>query len=138
MRPQLEKDGFRLDVHLPDAPVTLTADADALSQVLLNLLTNAGKYGGAEDRREITVALHNGDGRVRLSVADRGPGVPRGHERRIFEKFQRAHNTLASGTAGSGLGLTIARRLVEAHGGTLEYTARDGGGAEVTVTLDAA
>jgi two-component system sensor histidine kinase KdpD len=68
-------------------------------------------------------------------VADRGPGVPRGQERRIFEKFQRAHNSLASGTAGSGLGLTIARTLVEAHGGTLEYSSRDGGGAVFTVKL---
>jgi signal transduction histidine kinase len=77
------------------------------------------------------------DRRAILSVADRGPGIPRGHERRVFEKFQRAHNTLASGTAGSGLGLTIARRLAEAHKGSLDYSARTGGGAEFTVTLNA-
>ncbi len=138
MRPQLEKDGFTIDLTLPADAITIRADADALSQVLLNLLGNTAKYGHSPDGpREVTVAL-SAAGNVRLTVADRGPGVPRGHERRIFEKFQRAHDTLASGTAGSGLGLTIARRLVEAHGGTLEYAAREGGGAEFTITLTVA
>ena len=137
MRPQLEKDGFTIHLTLPENPVAIRADADALSQVLLNLLGNAAKYGHTPDGpREIAIALTAAE-KVRLSVADRGNGVPRGHERRIFEKFQRAHDTLASGTAGSGLGLTIARRLVEAHGGTLDYTPRDGGGAEFTITLTA-
>ena len=100
-----------------------------------SLLGNAANYGHAPGGpREVTVTLTAG-ANIRLTVADRGPGVPRGHERRIFEKFQRAHDTLASGTAGSGLGLTIARRLVTAHGGTLEYTAREGGGAEFVITL---
>lgn len=138
MRPPLERDGFSIHLVLPEEPVLLPADCDALSQVLLNLLGNAGKYGhlNGDGPREITVTLTPG-ARVRLSVADRGPGVPRGQERRIFEKFQRAHDTLASGTAGSGLGLTIARTLVEAHGGTLEYMPREGGGAEFVVTLSA-
>jgi signal transduction histidine kinase len=136
MRPPLEKEGFTVEVQLPDDPVILHGDRDALSQVLLNLLSNAGKYGVAPDRpHQITVSLASGNGHARLTVADRGAGVPRGHERRIFEKFQRAHNSLASGTAGNGLGLTIARRLVEAHGGTLEYAPRDGGGAAFTVEL---
>jgi signal transduction histidine kinase len=138
MRPQLEKDGFEVEVILPEDPVTVEGDGDALSQVLLNLLSNAGKYGTAPDLpRSITVALSRKDGHAVLSVADRGPGVPRGHERRVFEKFQRAHNTLASGTAGSGLGLTIARRLAEAHKGSLEYVPRTGGGAEFVLTLTA-
>ncbi len=137
MRPQLEKDGFTIQLTLPENPVAIRADADALSQVLLNLLGNAAKYGHTPDGpREIAISLAAAE-KVRLSVADRGNGVPRGHERRIFEKFQRAHDTLASGTAGSGLGLTIARRLVEAHGGTLDYAPRDGGGAEFIVTLTA-
>jgi signal transduction histidine kinase len=137
MRPPLERDGFSIQLRLPEGAVPVQGDRDALSQVLLNLLVNAGKYGhGPDTPREITVSLTNGD-RVRLIVSDRGPGVPRGQERRIFEKFQRAHNSLASGTAGSGLGLTIARTLVEAHGGTLEYAARDGGGAEFIVTFAA-
>ncbi len=137
MRPPLERDGFSIALVLPESAVPVEGDRDSLSQVLLNLLSNAGKYGHRPDGpREITVTLDPGPP-VRLRVGDRGPGVPRGQERRVFEKFQRAHNSLASGTAGSGLGLTIARTLVEAHGGTLEYAARDGGGAEFTVTFAA-
>jgi signal transduction histidine kinase len=139
MRPQLEKEGFEIEVVLPEKEVTVLGDGDALSQVLLNLLSNAGKYGTAPDLpRSITVSLTTDNGHAILSVADRGPGIPRGQERRVFEKFQRAHDTLASGTAGSGLGLTIARRLAEAHRGTLDYAARAGGGAEFIVTLGAA
>jgi signal transduction histidine kinase len=136
MRPQLEKEGFTLTVELPESPAAFVGDADALSQVLLNLLSNAAKYGAIADQpREITVSLTAAAGEWLWSVSDRGPGVPRGHERRIFEKFHRAHDTLSSGTAGSGLGLTIAQRLVEAHGGRLEYSHREGGGAVFTVRL---
>ena len=136
MRPQLEKDGFVVEVALPEEPLMIRGDSDALSQVLLNLLSNAAKYGaGPEGRREISIALASSTGSAMLSVADRGHGVPRGQERRIFEKFHRAHDSLSSGTAGSGLGLTIARRLVEAHGGTLAYSHREGGGAIFTATL---
>ncbi len=138
IRPQLEKAAFTLEVSVPEHPVTLRADADAISQVLLNLLSNAEKYGSAPDKpRRIVVSLHGENNRALLKVSDHGNGVPRGHERRIFEKFQRAHDTLASGTAGSGLGLTIARRLIEAHGGTLEYSRGENGGAVFTVSLPA-
>lgn len=61
--------------------------------------------------------------------------MPKGHEARVFEKFHRAHDTLAGGTAGSGLGLTISRRIAEAHGGRLVYGVREGGGAEFLLTL---
>ena len=129
-RPLLEKAGFEFRVTVPDEPAPIRGDADALSQVVLNLLSNAEKYGGeAGGRREVDLTLTQGAGGWEIAVADCGPGVPKGHERRIFEKFHRAHDSLASGTAGSGLGLTISRRLAEAHGGRLEHRARDGGGA---------
>lgn len=137
VRPQLEKSGFTIEIELPGHPVLVCGDSDALSQVLLNLLSNAEKYGTAPGRPcSLAVSLTENGGRVMLRVADCGPGVPRGHERRIFERFHRAHDTLASGTAGSGLGLTIARRLAEAHGGSLEYAPRDGGGAVFILTLE--
>ena len=64
-----------------------------------------------------------------IKVLDRGPGVPRGSEEKIFEKFYRAHDSLSSGIQGSGLGLTIARQIARAHGGDVVYEPRDGGGS---------
>jgi signal transduction histidine kinase len=66
---------------------------------------------------------------------DRGRGVPAGCEEKIFEQFFRAHDSLASGIQGSGLGLTLARRIAEGHGGTVRYQPRDGGGSCFTLRL---
>ena len=135
-RPVLENAGFGFEVAGPAGPVWLEGDADALRQVLVNLLSNAMKYGvGADGRREVLLELSVSGGDVRVVVGDRGNGVPKGHEVRVFEKFHRAHDTLAGGTAGSGLGLTISRRIAEAHGGRLVYRVREGGGAEFVLTL---
>ncbi len=135
-RPVLEQAGFGFEVAGPSGPVWLEGDADALRQVLVNLLSNAMKYGvGADGRREIRLELSVSGSEVRVTVGDRGNGVPKGHEARVFEKFHRAHDTLAGGTAGSGLGLTISRRIAEAHGGRLVYRVREGGGAEFVLTL---
>ena len=66
---------------------------------------------------------------------DRGPGVPRGSEEKIFEKFYRAHDSLSSGIQGSGLGLTLARAIVREAGGDIALANRDGGGLSATITL---
>jgi signal transduction histidine kinase len=68
-------------------------------------------------------------------VLDRGSGVPPGEETKIFEAFYRAHDSLASGIQGSGLGLTLAQRLAKEHGGEITYEAREGGGSNVTLRL---
>ena len=64
-----------------------------------------------------------------IKVLDRGEGIPRGSEEKIFEKFYRAHDSLSSGVQGSGLGLTIARQIARAHGGDVAYEPREGGGS---------
>jgi signal transduction histidine kinase len=93
-------------------------------------LSNAEKYSG--DRKEISVQVARREGPLpcaEVKVLDRGPGVPRGSEEKIFEKFYRAHDSLSSGVQGSGLGLTLARQIARAHGGDVVYEARDGGGS---------
>ncbi len=130
IRPELEKAGAGISLDLPDGPVPLSGDADAISQVLLNLLCNAGKYGHVPGRPQlIQVAVESDPEKVTLTVSDNGAGIPSGHEERIFDEFHRAHDALASGTAGSGLGLTIARRLALAHGGSLSCGTSAAGGA---------
>jgi len=68
-------------------------------------------------------------------VLDRGLGVPRGSEEKIFEKFYRAHDSLSSGIQGSGLGLTLARQIARAHGGDVAYAPRPGGGSCFSLRL---
>ena len=129
-RPHLEAAGFKFDCTLPDLAVSLRGDADALSQVIVNLLSNAEKY--ANGGKEIAVELARRESPLpfaEVRVLDRGSGVPRGSEEKIFEKFYRAHDSLSSGVQGSGLGLTIARQIARAHGGEVVYEPRAGGGS---------
>jgi PAS domain S-box-containing protein len=112
------------------------ADEDKLRQVLVNLLDNAIKY--SPDGGEVTVELNGGHGRVRLTVRDRGLGIPPGEEERIFEKFYRLDPALTRGVGGSGLGLFISRELVSRMGGSLAVRSQPGEGAAFVVDLPAA
>ena len=130
-RHQIEAEGFQLTVenHLaPNESCEIEGDRDALSQVLLNLLSNAEKYGG--DTREITVEIRQEKGdQLEIAVLDRGPGIARKHAHKIFEKFYRADDSLSSGIEGSGLGLTLARQIARTHKGDVEFRSRLGGGS---------
>lgn len=134
-RPALEAGGFTLRLELPAQPVEVRIDNDAIAQVIVNLISNAEKYSDAQ--KEIRVELVRMNDHVELRVLDRGMGVPRGCEEKIFEQFYRAHDSLSSGVAGSGLGLTLARRIARAHGGDIHYAAREGGGSCFTLRLPA-
>jgi signal transduction histidine kinase len=129
-RPHLENHGFTLECRLGDAPLRVRGDADALAQILVNLLSNAEKYSG--ERRQIELELRRHDTPLpyaEVRVLDRGLGVPAGSEEKIFENFYRAHDSLASGIQGSGLGLTLARQMARAHGGDVVFERREGGGS---------
>jgi signal transduction histidine kinase len=129
-RPHFEAGGFKFDCELPDAKIAIRGDADALSQVMVNLLSNAEKYSNGA--KEITLQLTQRQSplpHAEIKVQDRGAGIPGGSEEKIFEKFYRAHDSLSSGVQGSGLGLTIARQIARAHGGDVVCEARDGGGS---------
>ena len=129
-RPHLEAGGFKFDCVVPDAPISIHGDADALSQIIVNLLSNAEKYSNGG--KEITLELARRESplpHAEVKVLDRGSGVPRGSEEKVFEKFYRAHDSLSSGVQGSGLGLTIARQIARAHGGDVVYEPREGGGS---------
>ena len=135
-RPQLETAGFELRVAIEPSiqNLMLHLDRDAMSQVLVNLLSNAEKYGGGTEKVIDLCAKAKGAQAI-IEVSDRGPGVPPGHERRIFEKFHRADDSLANSARGSGLGLALASEIVKAHGGELHYQKRDGGGSTFLVIL---
>jgi signal transduction histidine kinase len=144
LRPVIERAWEAQSVHLRDAgfacewiaddpPYPAHADADAIGQVLVNLLSNAEKYAG--DQKEITLHARRAGAEIFVEVLDRGIGVPKGDENRIFEAFHRSNDSLASNVQGTGLGLTLARRIAEDHGGSLEYRSREGGGSVFTLRL---
>jgi len=129
----LRESGFTTKWQAESPPYPVVGDEDALAQILVNLLSNAEKYCG--DRKEVELHTYFDDDHVCIAVLDRGNGVPSGEERKIFEAFYRAHDSLSSGIQGSGLGLTLAQRLAQEHGGSIEYRAREGGGSAFTLKL---
>ena len=108
-----------------------SGDADRIQQVLVNLLDNALKYGDVPVR----VRVEGGNGVVRVSVADSGPGIAAAEQERIFEKFYRAGPPLTRAQGGTGLGLYISRELVRRMGGQLVVHSEPGAGATFTVEL---
>jgi signal transduction histidine kinase len=129
----LREQGFTTRWQAAPPPYPVCGDEDALAQIFVNLLSNAEKY--STDKKEIEIHSYLTEDSVHVSVLDRGTGVPTGEETKIFEAFYRAHDSLASGIQGSGLGLTLAQRVAKEHGGEITYQAREGGGSNVTLRL---
>ncbi len=120
-----------LELDLPSPSPVVRADRKALVEALLNLLSNAFKYGATQ----VVVTVRRRKGRVAIEVADNGPGVPAKEQRRVFEKFYRGQEQIRSTTEGSGLGLAMARLTVRAHRGTLSLHSDPGHGSRFTVSL---
>jgi signal transduction histidine kinase len=121
-------------VNVPHDLPHVRMDPDAIGEVLLNLLTNSYKYSRPEDRR-IWVRAQVEKAAVKVSVEDRGVGIPKRELKSIFEKFYRVDDSLTREVDGTGLGLTISRYVAEAHGGTIEVESREGEGSRFTLTL---
>ena len=130
---QITDSGFTIESDLPDNPVIFKMDRDAISQVLLNLLNNAVKYSA--DRKYILVKVWKDTDAAFFSVTDQGMGIPKGELKKIFDKFYRVSATRTQETRGSGLGLTLARHIVEAHGGSISVDSEIGKGSRFTVRL---
>ena len=117
--------------HLAEDLPLVPYDSVLLQQVLVNLLENAVKYTPADTEISISAcAVSNGE--IEIEVADRGPGLPAGEESKIFRKFYRAEKGRGGGV---GLGLTICKGIVDAHGGRIWAENRAGGGASFHFTL---
>ena len=127
-RPRVEAAGLTLTVSPAPAPVVRTFDPDAVGQVLVNLIDNAVKYAAGGKAIEVSVGA-NGE----IAVADRGPGIAAKHRSRIFERFYRCDDSITAKSSGSGLGLSIASRLMAGMGGELAFAPRPGGGATFTI-----
>jgi signal transduction histidine kinase len=136
LRPQIEAKGQRLTLELAEALPAVSGDADRVTQILTNLLSNAHKYTAPGGSVTIT-ARGEGNG-VRVSVRDTGIGLSPDDQARLFTKFFRAQNSVTQGVRGTGLGLMITRALVELHGGEITVTSALGQGSMFSFTLPAA
>jgi signal transduction histidine kinase len=126
---------FELKIEPDRAAVTAEADRARLTQVIGNLFSNAVKY--SPDGGVVAVTASRRNGAVRVSVADRGIGIPAADRNRIFEKFFRASSDGRT-IGGTGLGLAVCKEIVEAHDGTIGFDTSEGNGStfwfEVPVT----
>ncbi|MEO8632094.1 MAG: ATP-binding protein [Chloroflexota bacterium] len=130
-REAAEKQGVHLEVTATDAR-TVRVDAGRLRQVLYNLLSNAVKFTPAGGRVELRVVLM--DAALDIAVVDTGIGIPAEKHDRVFGTFERLHEGRFA-ASGTGLGLALTKRLVELHGGTIDFTSRDGAGTTFHVRL---
>lgn len=134
-RHQIESEGLAVKMEiLPESLVNVSADRDALSQVLVNLLTNAEKYASCGGVVNVRLEAPD-DGKVIFRVQDRGPGISKLHQRRIFEKFYRADESISSGIEGSGIGLALSQQIIEKHEGRIWYVRRESGGSCFAIEL---
>ncbi len=132
--PEVDGGGFDLDVQLGDEPVVVDGDRERLTQVVTNLLNNALRYSPQRTRVEVIVT--RGDDEAVLAVCDRGMGIEPEMLGRVFELFQQGERPLDRKAGGLGVGLTVARRIVEMHDGSIGvYSAGADRGSTFTIHL---
>jgi signal transduction histidine kinase len=143
-RPRCEQNGFLVQFvcgasepgsaeTVEEEGIWMQGDPESLKQSLLNLMSNAEKY--SEERKEIRVEAKRDESWAYIDVMDRGRGVPVSQVRRIFEEFYRVDDSLTARVRGSGLGLSITRRILRDHGGDVVYISREGGGSIFRIRL---
>jgi signal transduction histidine kinase len=129
----IRESGFEISYSCPDKVSVIRADRNAFLQVLYNLVDNAIKFSGTS--RKIDINLVYMDTEIQLSVKDYGIGISMKDQEKIFERFYRALESQRSGIRGSGIGLTIVKKIVEDHGGYLTLDSRPGKGSMFIVRI---
>ncbi len=136
MGPLAHEKGIAIEERLPDDLPPLSADHEKLRRVIVNLLSNALKFTPKGGRVEVGAGRSSGDTPgVRVVVADTGVGIAPGDLARLFNKYGQARSRATRGETGTGLGLYIARQLVEMHGGTIDVQSEVGKGSTFSFTL---
>jgi signal transduction histidine kinase len=147
LRPLVEALITEIDVARPDRGVALRndvpqdlpalyADRERIHQVLFNLVDNAVRF--TPDGGDVRVSARRENGAIWIAVSDTGSGIPAEHLPRLFERFYRADPARSRGDGGTGIGLAIARSVVEAHGGRIRAESEPGRGSVFTFDLPAA
>jgi signal transduction histidine kinase len=131
-QPLADADDFAIDVSIT-TPLPVKADAPAISRAVQNLILNAVKYSSGS--RHVTVTASNGGGAVRIAVEDKGIGIAKSELKQIFEPFYRSKDVVDAQIHGNGLGLSLVKQIVEAHGGTVRTESEIGKGSKFTIEL---
>ena len=130
---EIEQNGFefeqKIDTNLPH----MSVDREAIARSVLNLVNNALKYSATQKYLGVNLYQHNGS--VNLEVVDHGIGIPEKEQPKIFEKFYRVGDPLVHNTKGSGLGLSLVRHIVQAHGGEVTVQSAPGQGSKFIIKL---
>jgi signal transduction histidine kinase len=127
--------GRRVLCEIEEGLPLIRADREALARALWNLLENAGKYSEPDSPIRV-FARRQGDS-VQVGVGDKGVGIPLGEQKKIFQKFVRGADAKRAGVHGVGIGLALIKRIVEAHGGTVQLQSEPGRGSTFTIVLPA-
>jgi signal transduction histidine kinase len=130
---EIEQNGFQFEQKIDNNLPQLRVDREAIARSLLNLVNNAVKYSATE--KYLGVHLYRRNGCVNLEVVDHGIGIPAKEQLKIFEKFYRVGDPLVHNTKGSGLGLSLVRHIVQAHGGVVAVESAPGRGSKFIITL---
>lgn len=132
-RYQIEQQGFALEEQIDPGIPPVRVDREAIARALVNLVNNALKYSDRD--KFLGVKLYRANSVLKLEVVDRGIGIDRNEQARIFEKFYRTCDPLVHNTKGSGLGLSLVQHITQAHGGEVEVESTPGRGSKFTLTL---
>ena len=130
---EIEQNGFEFEQKIDNDVPPLWVDREAIARSLLNLVNNAVKYSSNE--KYLAVRLYRHSNGVNLEVVDHGIGIPAKEHLKIFEKFYRVGDPLVHNTKGSGLGLSLVRHIVKAHGGDVAVESAPGKGSRFIITL---
>ena len=132
-RYQITNSGFDVQTNIqPDLP-PVSIDRDAMEQAISNLLDNAIKY--SRDVKQLSITTERRGSDLSIEIADRGIGIPRAEQAKVFEKFYRVGTGLVHDVKGSGLGLSLVKHIVEAHNGTISVESEVGKGSRFTILL---
>jgi signal transduction histidine kinase len=132
-RYQIEQQGFAFEEQIDPGIPSVKIDREAIARALVNLINNALKY--SDNEKFLGVRLYREQSMLKLEVSDRGIGIDRNEQARIFEKFYRTCDPLVHNTKGSGLGLSLVRHITRAHGGDVEVESTPGRGSKFTLSL---
>ena len=134
LKPEADEKGLKLELVKPKKNLAkILADADFLEQAIYNLTDNAIKYTA---KGKVKISLSQEQNRIIIRIADSGIGIPQADQKKMFDKFSRAKNAVNMYTDGSGLGLFIVKKIVEAHqGGQISFTSEENKGTTFVVTL---